>query len=233
MKQNAAVADFQRDDPAFRARNDDSSASARHAAERLAATNLRLRGELERLRQEVVEARRNAYHDHLTGLPNRALLFDRLEQALARAARQRTRVGLLFLDLDGFKSVNDTLGHVAGDQLLQHVARRVRASIRAGDTACRYGGDEFVILLPDVEGTVDVNAVARMICDRIAAPCALEGTAVVVTASVGVAIFNGAAGERWRSCSELIKQADKGMYRAKRCRDSGAVPLTASAQAPQ
>jgi diguanylate cyclase len=196
--------------------HEDSSTGWRRAAENLAATNARLVSELVRLSREAAEARHAAYHDPLTGLANRALLADRLEQAMARAARQEKRVGLMFVDLDRFKGVNDRLGHAAGDELLQQVARRLVASVRACDTACRYGGDEFVIMLPDLERTADLSEVARMICDRISAPYTLNGTVTAVTASVGVAICNGADGE---DCGELLRRADEAMYRSKRRRN--------------
>jgi diguanylate cyclase len=200
-------------------RPDEPSGRVRGIAERLAASNARLRREVVELRREAAEARYYAYHDALTGLPNRALLVDRLEQAIVRAERQQKRVGLLFLDLDGFKSVNDRFGHGAGDQLLQQVAARLKASVRACDTACRYGGDEFVIMLPDVQRTADVNLIAHLIRDRIAAPYTIDSTVLAVTASVGVAIFDTADGQ---ACSDMLRQADEAMYRAKRRRCSSA-----------
>jgi GGDEF domain-containing protein len=104
----------------------------------------RLEQQLIRLAQAVAQARRHAHHDELTGLPNRALLLDRFKQAVALGARQQKQVALLFLDLDGFKSINDALGHAAGDRLLQQAAARLAACIRTSDTACRYGGDELI-----------------------------------------------------------------------------------------
>ena len=120
---------------------------------------------MNQLAQAVAQARRFSHYDQLTGLPNRTLLLDRFNQAAARAARQRKQVALLFLDLDGFKSINDMLGHAAGDRLLQQVAARLTASIRTSDTACRYGGDEFVVLLPELE--CGESAVAA--CEKIRA----------------------------------------------------------------
>ena len=180
-----------------------------------------LHGEIERLRHELVEAHYRVYHDALTGLPNRALLLDRLEQAIARASRQHTRIGVLVLDLDDFKGVNDRFGHRAGDQLLQQVAHRLSASVRANDTACRYGGDEFVIMLPDLAPAVDLNAVAETIRDRMEAQYLLDGKLVGVTASIGIAEFD-LSGDP--SGSDLLRRADEAMYRSKRSRARGARP---------
>jgi diguanylate cyclase (GGDEF)-like protein len=121
------------------------------ASQTLRALNAHLNRELIELASQEAQARDFAYHDELTRLPNRRLLRDRLEQALAHAARQRKEVALLLLDLDGFKSINDRLGHARGDKLLQAVAQRLQLNVRGADTACRYGGDEFVIMLPEVD----------------------------------------------------------------------------------
>src|ERR1700756_1647387 len=110
-------------------------------AEMLAESNARLLRRVAQLECEVAQAHHFAYHDELTGLPNRALLLDRLNQALVRAKRQRKQLALLLLDLDEFKEINDRLGHVAGDKLLREVAERLSSCIRGSDTACRYGGD--------------------------------------------------------------------------------------------
>jgi diguanylate cyclase (GGDEF)-like protein len=198
-----------------------STARALQPPDQLTCAIAELEGELERLRHELAEAHYLAYHDALTGLPNRALLLDRLEQSIARASRQETRIGVLFLDLDDFKGVNDRFGHRAGDQLLQQVASRLSASVRANDTACRYGGDEFVIMLPDLAPGVDLNAVADMIRDRMDTQYLLDGRMVGVTASVGVAEFD-VSGEP--SGSDLLRQADEAMYRSKRSRATGARP---------
>ena len=163
------------------------------------------------LAQEVARARQFAHHDALTGLPNRRLLLDRYNQAVAAAARQHGQVALLFLDLDGFKRVNDTYGHAAGDRVLQQVAARLRACIRTSDTACRYGGDEFVILLPQYEGQDSAVAVAGKVCARLAAPYAVDSTAISVTVSIGMAIYPIDGHEY----GNLMQMTDRAMYRNK------------------
>ena len=140
-------------------------------------------------RQEVATARHFALHDELTGLPNRTLLLDRLSQVLARAKRYDKQFALLFLDLDGFKDINDRLGHAAGDKLLQRVAERLLSSVRGGDTACRYGGDEFVLLLPEVESERRAVEVAEKIRGRLAKPYEIDGHSIALTATVGVAVY--------------------------------------------
>jgi len=121
-----------------------------------------------RLGREAARMRHAAYHDWLTGLPNRNLLVDRLDRAIAQAARNGNHVAVLMLDLNGFKRVNDQFGHVAGDRLLRDVAARLGASTRDADTVCRYGGDEFVILLPEVAGRSGASQVANKIDAELA-----------------------------------------------------------------
>jgi len=174
----------------------------------LAQRNARLRSTVVRLRQQVVEARHFAYHDALTGLPNRSLLLDRLRQAMAQAVRLHKQVGVVLLDLDQFKSVNDGFGHAAGDQLLQQVAARLTRCIRGGDTACRYGGDEFVVMLPEVDGPECVDAVVDKIRRQLNAPYALEHGVVEITVSAGCTLYRAGA----QDCSELLRQADVAMY---------------------
>ena len=147
------------------------------------------------------------------------MLLDRFTQAAARAARQRKLVALLFLDLDGFKSINDVLGHSAGDQLLQQVAARLTASIRTSDTACRYGGDEFVLLLPELDFVESAVTAAEKIRAHVATPYLVDGTSSHVTASIGIAVYPTDGME----FDELIKRADAGMYRNK-----ASVPASAS-----
>ena len=152
-----------------------------------------------------------AFHDALTGLPNRTLLSDRLEHALARTRRQRNRVAVLFVDLDNFKVVNDSLGHEAGDQLLTAVAERLQGCIRAGDTVARLGGDEFVLLLEEVQGTQEVTCAAERVVEALAAPVVLAGRDVFTAGSIGIAISQGAE----ESADSLLRDADTAMYQAK------------------
>jgi diguanylate cyclase (GGDEF)-like protein len=149
-----------------------------------------------------------AFHDALTTLPNRALFQDRLDHAL----RQRGQtVGLLFVDLDHFKVVNDSLGHDAGDQLLCDVAQRLAGCVREGDTLARLGGDEFTVLMPNITGAQDAAAVASRIESRLEPPFELPGQSVFVTASIGIA-----TGVALRDRSEaLLRDADAAMYEAK------------------
>jgi diguanylate cyclase (GGDEF)-like protein len=185
--------------------------SSDYSSETLLECNERLVRRVAQLEREVERARHLASHDPLTGLPNRALLLERLEQAMMQAGRQRKAVGLLLLDLDYFKSVNDRLGHQAGDRILQQVAERISGCIRGCDTACRYGGDEFVILLPEVRGTEDVEAVARKVAACLSEPYRVGEHVIAIAASVGTAFLK----EEAASCRELIDAADSAMYRAK------------------
>lgn len=152
-----------------------------------------------------------AHYDAMTGLPNRLLFKDRLHQACNRAERNGHMAALLFLDLDRFKLINDTLGHGVGDLLLKSVAERLRESIRKKDTVARLGGDEFTIILDDVNTMQSVAPVAQKVLDFMAQPFFLEGNEVVVTTSIGVAFYPADAS----SAEELQKNADAAMYRAK------------------
>ncbi|HYW08388.1 MAG TPA: EAL domain-containing protein, partial [Longimicrobium sp.] len=152
-----------------------------------------------------------AYHDALTGLPNRRLLLDRLGVMLARAGRDGEYVGVLFLDLDRFKVINDSLGHSAGDRLLQEAGSRIRAAVREGDTVARIGGDEFVLLLPGLTAPADVQRVAFKVTDAVRAPFVLDGDELFVTTSTGAAVAPDDGGD----AETLLKHADIAMYRAK------------------
>jgi len=160
-----------------------------------------------------------ALHDALTGLPNRALLQDRLTQELARARRTGARVGVMLLDLDEFKDVNDSFGHDAGDRLLRAVAERIGGLVRASDTLARVGGDEFALIQSDARGPEAAAALARKILVGLALPFDLDGQEVHASASLGIALFP----EDGRGPSDLLRSADLALYRAKqegrrRCR---------------
>jgi diguanylate cyclase (GGDEF)-like protein/PAS domain S-box-containing protein len=152
-----------------------------------------------------------AYYDALTGLPNRALLQDRLREALNSACRERRRSALLFLDLDRFKIINDSLGHSFGDLLLRQVADRLRAQIRKQDTVARVGGDEFLVLLPGVETIAEVQSMASRIVSSLTGEFIIQGRSLSVSCSLGISIFPEHGGDE----ETLIKNADAAMYNAK------------------
>lgn len=152
-----------------------------------------------------------ALHDALTDLPNRVLLEDRIKVALLMARRSRNAVGICFIDLDHFKNVNDSLGHKAGDRLLVAFARRVRGLMRSGDTLARWGGDEFVLLLPELTSATDVREVLDKITEAFRAPVKQEDTEFVITFSIGVALFPGDADD----VETLLSQADRALFYAK------------------
>jgi len=152
-----------------------------------------------------------ALHDPLTGIPNRVLFVDRVEQALARKDRHDELLAVIFLDLDGFKSINDNLGHVAGDELLVSVAARIQRCLRGTDTAARLGGDEFAVLIEDLPDTDAAVAVVERILKALGEPLTLRGNRVPVRASVGVA----ASLSRREKAGELLRNADVAMYQAK------------------
>ena len=152
-----------------------------------------------------------AHYDVLTRLPNRALFYDRMKQALAQAKRNQWTVGVMFIDLDRFKNVNDTLGHAVGDQLLQQVSERLTRSVRAGDTVGRLGGDEFAIVLSNFSSAQDANLVAQKIMAGFDEPFRLEGSDIYVTASIGITLYPNDSADQ----DTLIRNADAAMYRAK------------------
>jgi diguanylate cyclase (GGDEF)-like protein len=169
----------------------------KHAAERARAS---------------VQLTHQALHDPLTGLPNRALFMDRLRVALDRCRRSGTSVAVLFLDVDDFKQVNDSLGHSAGDRVLVGLADRLRSLLRPMDTVCRYGGDEFTLLFEDLENEREVVLIAERINHAAALPIALEGGQASVTVSIGVAVVT----DPDIAADTVIREADAAMYRAKR-----------------
>jgi diguanylate cyclase (GGDEF)-like protein/PAS domain S-box-containing protein len=163
------------------------------------------------LRRLNAELQHKAYHDALTGLPNRVLFADRLRQALARARRYRTRVAVLLIDVNGFKNINDTFGHDAGDAALVEIARRLHACVRQTDTVARWGGDEFSVILTEVRKPEDVVRAAEHLATSFRQPVVLAGHGLNVTVSIGFSLFpvDGAAPD------ELLRRADHAMYRSK------------------
>jgi diguanylate cyclase (GGDEF)-like protein len=155
------------------------------------------------------DAMHQAFHDSLTGLPNRALFLDRLELAHARARRSGSPIAVLFMDLDSFKNVNDSLGHAAGDELLVLVAGRLRRWLRPSDTAARFGGDEFAILIEDIDTSNGAQVVAQRVLDALREPFAIHGQEVLVGVSIGI------ASSAHPGSDDLLRNADLAMYRAK------------------
>lgn len=167
--------------------------------------------DITRLRDMEKQMKYLAHHDSLTGLPNRLLFRDRMEQAMARAVRYDSYVALMILDLDNFKEINDRLGHVTGDCILKETADRITTAVRKCDTVVRLGGDEFVVLLNDIKDAKDHAAAAQKILDRISVPFAAGNHDISVTASIGISIYpvNG------NNMEDLMKCADLAMYHAK------------------
>ena len=166
----------------------------------------------ELLENANAQLRHAATHDALTGLPNRLLLADRLSQAIARASRHNVRFAVLVVDLDRFKAINDSLGHIAGDELLQEVARRLSGLLRREDTLARLGGDEFVLLINDITGAQDAEVVARKVLSQVAMPTRLSGLEVHVSPSVGICVCPDDGSD----AESLLQHADAAMYHAKK-----------------
>ena len=156
-------------------------------------------------------ATRRALHDGVTGLPNRALLEDRLEQAVADARRHGWTLAVMFIDLDRFKDINDSYGHQVGDTVLRMVAGRLKTALRAVDTVSRYGGDEFVCLMQEVKEEANVARIATKVIDGVSTTCALEGVTITVRPSIGIALYP----RDGDTPALLLKRADAAMYRAK------------------
>jgi len=159
--------------------------------------------------EEVIAQQAN--YDMLTKLPNRYLFRDRLRRTLLRAKRDKTLVGLLFIDFDGFKKINDTLGHAAGDEALRHAAMRVGRALRDVDTAARLGGDEFAVILPGVENALNIEGIARRILAAVSEPLEVHDQEIVLAASIGAAIYPTDSDND----EDLLRDADVAMYRSK------------------
>lgn len=165
------------------------------------------------IERKAFEARlaERAHFDQLTGLVNRALFEDRLEHAIARARRVQSRIALLFIDLDGFKAINDSLGHATGDEVLRFVAEKLRCCVRESESVARLGGDEFTILLDPIDDAAAAAVAAGRIISAMKVPLSIDGQRVEVTASIGVALFPDHCGDS----ETLLRHADSAMFRAK------------------
>jgi diguanylate cyclase (GGDEF)-like protein len=182
------------------------------ANEQLVAAALQAREISDSALAELDALSRASQFDALTETPGRTLILDRIANAIAQARRRGTRVGLLFLDVDGFKAINDAHGHAAGDDALRQVAARLMASVRESDTVGRYGGDEFLVLLPEVAGELEVAKVADKILVGLAHADAQAGSSGALSASIGIALYPDDSDD----VAALIARADACMYRSKR-----------------
>ncbi len=203
----------QRAAPALDARGTPRT-DARREVENLRLFNAYLLRELAALKEREAQMQRLADRDSLTGLYNRRRLQELLETAIAEAAHQWQRVGLLFIDLNGFKGINDHYGHAAGDKVLTTAAKRIAARVRTGDIVGRYGGDEFVVILPGVPDAAAVTRVAETIRERMELPYRVEGIERELSASIGESLYP----RDGKSAEALLIRADQAMYRLKAAR---------------
>jgi diguanylate cyclase (GGDEF)-like protein len=179
--------------------------------ERLRAVNAHLLRELAAMKAREAETQKLAERDGLTGLYNRRRMLELLESAISDAVLQDLHVGLLFIDLNGFKPINDKYGHGAGDKILTTVATRISARVRTGDICCRYGGDEFVVVLPGVPDPSPVSRVADAIRERVSLPYWIGNEQVQLTASIGESMYP----YHGENAALLVHRADEAMYRVK------------------
>ncbi len=177
----------------------------------LAGANALLQGEIVERRQAEARVHHMAYHDSLTGLPNRALLSDRLDRAMLAVQRSDRKLAVMFIDLDRFKTINDSLGHLTGDHLLKEVASRLCRAVRSSDTVARLGGDEFVVLVPGIRSPDECTHVAEKMIEALATPFPFEGRMLHITPSIGICMYPDDGGD----VETLMRHADAAMYHAK------------------
>ena len=192
------------------ARTEEHLAHALHHNQRMLANNAHLQALVLERTRDMEEMQHAANHDDLTGLPNRRMLPERLQQALAHAEHNEQLVALVMLDLNGFRYINDRFGHAAGDTVLRTLARRIAMNVSGFDTVCRYGGDEFVMILPDMDRSAALRTVEKIL-QQVAAPCGLDGHAVSLTASAGIAMYP----HDGKDAAQLLEAADTAMYHHK------------------
>jgi diguanylate cyclase (GGDEF)-like protein len=189
--------------------------SVQEIAQALANANQQLEQKIQERTAELTNANQHlqflATHDNLTGLPNRFLFFDRLDQAIRKGRRQKHKFALLFIDLDDFKDVNDSYGHVTGDEVLQKVAEFLEYTVRDSDTVARLAGDEFTIILDNVGSVANVEAIVKKIVNAISQPIEAKQASIVMTASIGISLFP----DHGEDAEILLRKADTAMYRIK------------------
>jgi diguanylate cyclase (GGDEF)-like protein/PAS domain S-box-containing protein len=196
---------------ALRRARDELEVRVRERTAELAGANALLQEEIVERRQAEARVHHMAYHDSLTGLPNRALLSDRLERAMLAAQRGGTRLAVMFIDLDRFKTINDSLGHLTGDHLLREVASRLCRAVRMSDTVARLGGDEFVVLVPGVHASDECRQIGDKIIEALSAPFPFEGRSLHISPSIGICLYP----EDGADVETLMRNADAAMYHAK------------------
>jgi len=189
--------------------------SVQKVSQALEDANRQLEQKVQQRTEELSNANQHlqflATHDNLTGLPNRFLFFDRLDQAIKKSRRQKQRFALLFLDLDNFKRINDSFGHVIGDEVLQKVADHLAKTVRDSDTVARLAGDEFTIILDNVQSKTNVEAITRKMIKAVSQPIETQQAKIVITASVGISIFP----DHGEDAETLLRKADMAMYLVK------------------
>ena len=212
------VSDAQRDlDKVHLGFIDACNKHVRDANERLVIAALEADTKAEIAVNDFDELARSSQRDALTDTPNRTLMLDRLNKAISNARRRGAHIALLFLDIDQFKKINDTKGHVVGDEVVQHVARCLESVVRDADTVSRHGGDEFLILLSDVSQASDAAIIAEKILTAIAEPIFIQGHELSISVSLGITIYP----DNGEDAAALIKRADEAMYISKRSKLGG------------